>query len=223
MITLQEIKQNESIKALVRAGNRYLETLGYTDHGPRHLGYVSRTASGILKSLGYSEREVELAAIAGWVHDVGNSVNRHDHGPNGAILLFPLLREIGMDIEDVMIIITAVGNHEEQSGTVSSAVSAALAIADKSDAHKSRVRNGRPDVGDIHDRVNFSIQENSVTVDRKHKIIRQELRMDESSSVLEYLSIYLPRILMCEQAAGFLGQHFELFINDRPVNNRAGV
>ena len=223
MITLQEIKQNESIKALVRAGNRYLEPLGYTDHGPRHLGYVSRTASGILKSLGYSEREVELAAIAGWVHDVGNSVNRHDHGPNGAILLFPLLREIGMDIEDVMIIITAVGNHEEQSGTVSSAVSAALAIADKSDAHKSRVRNGRPDVGDIHDRVNFSIQENSVTVDRKHKIIRQELRMDESSSVLEYLSIYLPRILMCEQAAEFLGQHFELFINDRPVNNRAGV
>ena len=168
MITLQEIKQNESIKALVRAGNRYLETLGYTDHGPRHLGYVSRTASGILKSLGYSEREVELAAIAGWVHDVGNSVNRHDHGPNGAILLFPLLREIGMDIEDVMIIITAVGNHEEQSGTVSSAVSAALAIADKSDAHKSRVRNGRPDVGDIHDRVNFAIQENSAIVDRKH-------------------------------------------------------
>ena len=223
MITLQEIKQNESIKALVRAGNRYLETLGYTDHGPRHLGYVSRTASGILKSLGYSEREVELAAIAGWVHDVGNSVNRHDHGPNGAILLFPLLREIGMDIEDVMIIITAVGNHEEQSGTVSSAVSAALAIADKSDAHKSRVRNGRPDVSDIHDRVNFSIQENSVIVDRKHKIIRQELKMDESSSVLEYLSIYLPRILMCEKAAEFLGQHFELFINDRPVNNRAGV
>ena len=223
MITLQEIKQNESIKALVRAGNRYLETLGYTDHGPRHLGYVSRTASGILKSLGYSEREVELAAIAGWVHDVGNSVNRHDHGPNGAILLFPLLREIGMDIEDVMIIITAVGNHEEQSGTVSSAVSAALAIADKSDAHKSRVRNGRPDVGDIHDRVNFAIQENRVIVDRKHKIIRQELKMDESSSVLEYLSIYLPRILMCEKAAEFLGQHFELFINDRPVNNRAGV
>ena len=223
MITLQEIKQNESIKALVRAGNRYLETLGYTDHGPRHLGYVSRTASGILKSLGYSEREVELAAIAGWVHDVGNSVNRHDHGPNGAILLFPLLREIGMDIEDVMIIITAVGNHEEQSGTVSSAVSAALAIADKSDAHKSRVRNGRPDVGDIHDRVNFAIQENRVIVDRKHKIIRQELKMDESSSVLEYLSIYLPRILMCEQAAEFLVQHFELFINDSPVNNRAGV
>ena len=223
MITLQEIKQTESIKALVRAGNRYLEALGYTDHGPRHLGYVSRTASGVLKSLGYSEREIELAAIAGWVHDVGNSINRHDHGPNGAILLFPILREAGMEIADVMEIITAVGNHEEQSGTGSSAVSAALAIADKSDAHKSRVRHGKPDPTDIHDRVNFAIQENSVTVDRKRKIIRQELKMDDSSSVLEYLSIYMPRIVMCEQAAEFLGQYFELYINDRPVNNRAGL
>lgn len=223
MITLQEIKQNESIKALVRASNRYLEVLGYTDHGPRHLSYVSRTASGILKSLGYSEREIELAAIAGWVHDVGNSINRHDHGPNGAILLFPILREAGMEITDAVEIITAVGNHEEQSGTSSSAVSAALAIADKSDAHKSRVRNGKPDVSDVHDRVNFSIQENSVTVDRKQRVIRQALQMDASSSVLEYLSIYLPRILMCEKAAELLNCRFELDINDRPVNNQTGA
>ena len=207
MITLQEIKKNETIKALVLAGNRYLEAMGYTDHGPRHLGYVSHTASMLLRELGYSEREVELAAIAGWVHDVGNSVNRHDHGPNGAVLLFPILRETGMDVNDVVEIITAVGNHEEQSGFVSSAVSAALAIADKSDAHKSRVRNGRPDPTDIHDRVNFSIQENRVTV-------------DDSSSVLEFLSIYMSRITMCEQAAAFLGQRFELCINGRTVNNR---
>ncbi|MEG2253360.1 MAG: HD domain-containing protein, partial [Clostridia bacterium] len=180
MITLQEIQQNENIRALVRAGNRYLETLGYTDHGPRHLSYVSRTASGILKSLGYSEREIELAAIAGWVHDVGNSINRHEHGPNGAIMLFPILREAGMEISDVLEIITAVGNHEEQSGTVSSAVSAALAIGDKSDAHKSRVRGGKPDATDVHDRVNFAIQQNSVTVDRKKGIIRQSLQMDGS-------------------------------------------
>ncbi len=220
MITLQEIKQNESIKALVRAGNRYLEALGYTDHGPRHLSYVSRTASYVLKSLGYSEREIELAAIAGWVHDVGNSINRHDHGPNGAVLLFPILKDAGMDMADVVEIITAVGNHEEQSGTVSSAVSASLVIGDKSDAHKSRVRNGRPDVTDVHDRVNFSIQENSVTVDRKNKLICQALTMDASSSVLEYLSIYLPRIIMCEKAAIFLGQNFELTINGSPVNNR---
>lgn len=220
MITLQDIKQNDSIKALVRAANKYLETLGFTDHGPRHLSYVSRTASGVLKSLGYSEREIELAAIAGWVHDVGNSINRHEHGPNGAVLLYPILREVGMEINDVVEVITAVGNHEEESGTVSSAVSAALVIADKSDAHKSRVRNGKPDHSDVHDRVNYSIQKNSVTVDRKKHIIRQELQMDGSSSVLEYLSIYLPRILMCEQACEFLGQRFELNINDRPVNNQ---
>ena len=220
MITLQDIKQNESIRALIKAGNRYLEALGYTDHGPRHVSYVSKTASGILKALGYSPREIELAAIAGWVHDVGNSVNRHDHGPNGAVLLMPILRETGMDMNDVMEIITAVGNHEEQSGFISSAVSAALALGDKSDAHKTRVRNGRPDMGDIHDRVNFSIHENDVTVDRKERIIRHELTMDSTSSVLEYLQIYLPRIVMCEKAAAFLKCSFELVINGQVVNNR---
>ncbi len=221
MITLEEIKKNESIRALVKAGNRYLEALGYTDHGPRHLSYVSRIASYILKALGYSEREIELAAIAGWVHDVGNSINRHDHGPNGAIMLFPILKDAGMSITDTVDIITAVGNHEEQSGSISSAVSAALVIADKSDAHKSRVRNGHPDPGDVHDRVNFSIQTNDVTVDRKAHMIRQSLTMDTSSSVLEYLSIYMSRIIMCEKAATFLGQEFQLVINGHAVNNQS--
>lgn len=220
MITLQDIKQNEDIKAMIRAGNRYLEALGYTDHGPRHVSYVSRTASGILKALGYSPREVELAAIAGWVHDVGNSVNRHQHGPNGAIMLLPILKDAGMEMNDVMEIITAVGNHEEQSGTISSAVSAALAIGDKSDAHKTRVRNGKPDPNDIHDRVNFSISENSVTVDRKERVIRHALVMDQSSSVLEYTQIYTPRIIMCEEVAAFLGCSFALVINGQTVNNR---
>ncbi|MBE5769067.1 MAG: HD domain-containing protein [Clostridiales bacterium] len=220
MVTLQEIKQSESIKALIRAGNRYLEALGYTDHGPRHVSYVSRTAAGILKSLGYSPREVELAAIAGWVHDVGNSVNRHNHGPLGAVLLMPILKEEGMDMNDVMEIITAVGNHEEQSGFISSAVSAALALGDKSDAHKTRVRGGKPDPTDIHDRVNFSIQESNVTVDRKNRIIRHELVMDDTSSVMEYLQIYLSRIIMCEQAAEFLHCSFDLMINGQSINNR---
>lgn len=220
MVTLQEIKQNESISALIRAGNRYLESMGFTEHGPRHVGYVSRTASYILKSLGYSPREVELAAIAGWVHDVGNSVNRHDHGPLGAVLLLPILRETGMDMADVMEIITAVGNHEEQSGFISSNVSAALALGDKSDAHKSRVRNGRPDPADIHDRVNFSITENQVSVDRVQRVIRHELTMDASSSVMEYLQIYMSRIAMCEKAAAFLHCSFDLVINGQSINNR---
>lgn len=220
MLTLQDVKQNEDIKAMIRAGNRYLESMGFTDHGPRHVGYVSKTASGILRSLGYSPREVELAAIAGWVHDVGNSVNRHDHGPNGAIMLLPILRDAGMDMNDVMEIITAVGNHEEQSGFVSSAVSAALVLGDKSDAHKTRVRGGKPDLNDIHDRVNFSIQENQVTVDRQARVIRHELTMDRSSSVMEYIQIYLSRIVMCEKAAAFLHCSFELVINGQTVNNR---
>ena len=220
MVTLQDIKQNEDIKALIRAGNRYLEALGYTDHGPRHVSYVSKTAAGILKALGYSPREVELAAIAGWVHDVGNSVNRHNHGPLGAVILLPILKETGMDMNDVMEIITAVGNHEEQSGFISSAVSAALALGDKSDAHKTRVRHGRPDPTDVHDRVNFSIQENDVIVDRKNRVIRHELTMDESSSVMEYLQIYMSRIVMCEQAAAVLRCSFDLVINGQSINNR---
>ena len=220
MITLQDIRQHEDIQAMIRAGNRYLEALGYTDHGPRHVSYVSRTASSILRALGYSQREVELAAIAGWVHDVGNSVNRHDHGPNGAVMLLPILRGMGMDMNDVMEIITAVGNHEEQSGFVSSAVSAALVLGDKSDAHKTRVRGGKPDPNDIHDRVNFSIQENRVEVDRRARVIRHELTMDDSSSVMEYLQIYHSRIVMCEQAARFLHCSFELVINGQVVNNR---
>ena len=218
-MTLKEIKQNESIRALVRAGNKYLEAMGYTDHGPRHVGYVSDTASRILRCLGYDDHIVELAAIAGWVHDVGNAINRHNHGANGAILLYPVLREMDMDIEDVVAIITAVGNHEEHNGFISNPVSAALAIGDKSDAHKSRVRNGQPDPTDIHDRVNFAIQENKVTIDCENHVIRQELTMDDTSSVMEYLTIYLERIQMCEAAAKFLGQRFELHINGSQVNN----
>jgi len=221
MITLKDIQKNENIQALVHAGNHYLSVMGFTDHGPRHVGYVSHTAAKILRELEYSDREIELAAIAGWVHDVGNSVNRHEHGPNGAVMLFPILREAGMPIQDVVEVITAVGNHEEQSGFISSPVSAALAIADKSDAHKSRVRKGQFDPTDPHDRVNAAIQENHVVVDREKGAIRQELKMDESSSVLEFLSIYMSRITMCEQAAAFLGMHFELMINDRIINKSA--
>ena len=218
MITLKDIQKNESIQALVHAGNHYLSVMGFTDHGPRHLGYVSHTASKLLRELGYSDREIELAAIAGWVHDVGNSVNRHEHGPNGAVMLFPILKEAGMPIQDVVEVITAVGNHEEQSGFISSPVSAALAIADKSDAHKSRVRQGQFDPTDPHDRVNAAIQENHVTVDKERHVIRQELKMDNTSSVLEFLSIYMSRITMCEKAAEFLGQRFELMINERVIN-----
>ena len=218
-----EIKQNEAINALIEAGNRYLDTMGYTDHGPRHLNYVSKTASFVLKRLGYSQREVELAAIAGWVHDVGNAINRYNHGPSGAALLLPILFEMNMPVKDAMEIITAVGNHEEQSGYVSNIISAALVLGDKSDAHKTRVRNGKPMPEDIHDRVNYAIQSNKVEIDPVNRIIRHVLMMDASSSVLEYCMIYMPRIIMCEQAAAFLKCSFDLSINHTHINNKPAI
>ncbi|NMD37924.1 MAG: HD domain-containing protein [Christensenellaceae bacterium] len=219
MITLKEVKKNSSIKTLVEAGNHYLDMLGYTDHGPRHLGYVSKVASYILKTLEYSDREAELAKIAGWVHDVGNAINRENHGSLGATLLFPILKEMEMPLEDAVAVITAVGNHEEQNGSVTDTISAALVIGDKSDAHKSRVRRKQPDLSDIHDRVNYSIQKNEVLVLKEERVIRQNLVMDdEISSVFEYCKIYTDRISMCQDAAEFLGCNFELFINERPVH-----
>ena len=134
-ITVQDVKQNEKLAVLIDAATRMLEVIGYTEHGPRHVGFVSHTARSILEQLHYPERMCELAAIAGWVHDVGNAVNRVNHGITGGALLFPILQEMGMPMDEVVTIVGAVGNHEEQNGKVVSAVSAALIIADKSDAH----------------------------------------------------------------------------------------
>ena len=218
MVTLADIQKNEDIKALISAGNRYLAAMGFTEHGPRHVSYVSRTAAGILAALHFSPREVELAAIAGWVHDVGNSVNRHDHGPLGAVLLLPILRETGMAMDDVMEIITAVGNHEEQSGFISSAVSAALALGDKSDAHKTRVRGGKPDLNDIHDRVNFAVREASTTIDDAHENVTLTMTIDtQYCSVMDYFEIFLKRMLLCRKAAEKLGLKFRLTINGQTL------
>lgn len=220
-ISLEDIRRNVEIRALIDAANDYLRQIGYTEHGPRHVGYVSRVASDVLRALDYPEHEVQLAAIAGWVHDVGNCINRKEHGPNGAALLFPILRDMNMPTSDVLTIITAVGNHEEGTGRISSPVSAALIIGDKSDAHRTRVRSGHADPEhDIHDRVNLAIQKGGVIVDAENRVIRHELTMDDSSSVMEYLQIYLSRIVMCEEAAAYLGTSFDLVVNGHAVNNR---
>ena len=176
-ITVQDVKQNEKLAVLIDAANRMLEVIGYTEHGPRHVGFVSHTARSILEQLHYPERMCELAAIAGWVHDVGNAVNRVNHGITGGALLFPILQEMGMPMDEVVTIVGAVGNHEEQNGKVVSAVSAALIIADKSDAHRTRVRRASYNPDDIHDRVNFAIAQNAVEVDPVRRIIRFALSM----------------------------------------------
>ena len=217
-ITVQDVKQNEKLAVLIDAANRMLEVIGYTEHGPRHVGFVSHTARSILEQLYYPERMCELAAIAGWVHDVGNAVNRVNHGITGGALLFPILQEMGMPMDEVVTIVGAVGNHEEQNGKVVSAVSAALIIADKSDAHRTRVRRASYNPDDIHDRVNFAIAQNAVEVNPVRRIIRFALSMDESSSVMDFMEIYLTRMQMCEEAANFLGCRFELVVNGVNIN-----
>jgi uncharacterized protein len=220
MVTLEEIHSNEEISSLIREANNVLAAMGYTEHGSRHVGYVSKTGSDILWKLDYPDRTVELAAIAGWVHDVGNVVNRKHHGMNGAMLLFPLLRDMGMDMNEICLIMSATGYHEEETGVPVSEVSAALIIADKSDAHRTRVRKGKYDPYDIHDRVNYSIKKNWVDVDAVKRVMRYEMVMDSSSSVMEFMQIFLSRMLLCEKAAEFLECRLDIVVNGVTINNQ---
>ena len=222
-ITLKTLRDNPVLNRLIRAANESLAAMGYTEHGPRHVGYVSRAASNILESLDYSPRMVELAAMAGWIHDVGNAVNRHNHGMTGASLLFPVLLEIGLPMDEVVMILGAVGNHEEQNGTPINPICAALIIADKSDAHRTRVRKGTYNPKDIHDRVNYAIKKNGLEVDRQRRIIRFSLIMDSSSSIMDFMEIYLTRMKMCERSARLLGCQFELVVNDQIVNTQPNM
>ncbi len=218
MLTLTDIRNDAEITQLINSANHVLKQIGYTDHGPRHTGYVSRVTEQILKTLGYDERTVELGAIAGWIHDIGNAVNRTNHGITGAQMVYFLLTARGMDYEEVCRIVSAIGNHEEQNGRVVSEISAALVIADKSDAHRTRVRRGHYDPNDIHDRVNYAISQSTLKVDPEHKIITFEMTMDETSSITEFLQIYLSRMRMCEEAAAFLDCRFRLVMNGMSVN-----
>ena len=220
-ITLDEVKNNREFAALIDRANFNLEKMGYTEHGIRHVGYVSKTTANILREVGCDERTIELGAIAGWIHDIGNAVNRLNHGLTGAVMSMPLLQNMGMDMEEISLIMAAIGNHEEQSGVPVSEVSAALILADKSDTHRSRVRRKNFSVNDIHDRVNMSIKKNYLAVNQSDKTIRLLIIMDhEMSSIMDYFEIYLSRMILCEKAAQYLGYKFELVINGRVINNQ---
>ncbi|MGI6702450.1 MAG: HD domain-containing protein [Clostridia bacterium] len=223
MITLRDIKANDNFCALIKWAGKCMETKGYTEHGIRHCSYVSTTARNILSSLDYPERVRELAAIAGYIHDIGNSVNRKNHGPTGACLAFPLLMEMGMDIDEICMITSAVGNHEEETGSAVNEVSAAIIIADKSDAHRTRVGRGKYNPEDIHDRVNYAIRQSKVMVDSDSRIIQFSIEMDKTSSVMEFMQIYMTRMIMCENAAKYLGCEFQLVANGQPINNQSVI
>ena len=222
MITFEDVKKCPEINTLLLWANGMLESLGYTEHGLRHTGYVSTTTAEILKTLDYPERVVELGAIAGLVHDVGNGINRHHHGLQGAAMLFPVLTNMGFPVDEVCEIAAAVGNHEEETGYPVTPLAAALILADKSDAHRTRVRRGdRFNPNDIHDRVNYAIRSNSLRVDAESKVIRYRVRMDASSSVMEFLQIYMSRMQMSETAAKVLGCTYQLSINGMRINSFA--
>jgi metal-dependent HD superfamily phosphatase/phosphodiesterase len=214
-ITLKDIKQNKKVETFILAGDANLKAMGFTDHSFRHVTLVASVASNILAKLDYPERECQLAAIAGYLHDIGNVVSRHDHGQSGAMLAYDLLSEMGMDSLEITVIVAAIGNHEEQYGHAVNSLSAALILADKSDVHRSRVRNRDVSTFDIHDRVNYGAEKSSLRVDPGLKTITMELKIDlKITTVMEYFEIFLERMLMCRRAAAFLGCNFELIINE---------
>jgi len=215
LVTLEEVKQDKEVVALLESANEQLKTLGYTEHGKRHASLVANIAQNVLLHLGYPERTAELAAIAAYLHDIGNAIHRDAHASASALIALDNLRRLGMDPKETALIMAAIGNHEEERGEPVSEISAAVIIADKADVHRSRVQN--PDIlsFDIHDRVNYAAQRSFVRVDAENKTITLELKVDtEISSVMEYFEIFMTRMVMTRKAVRFLDCEFVLTINE---------
>lgn len=207
--------KNEMLRQYVIRSNKVLANLGYTEHGERHVTLVARIAHALLTHLDRPQREAELAAIAGYLHDVGNLLGRENHGQASALLVAPVLREMGMPHADLMEVLAAIANHEEDGGAVISNISAALILADKSDVHRTRVQNPNPDTFDIHDRVNHSVTSSFLRALPKEGEVVLELALEPGTSVMDYFAIFTHRMLMCRLAAQHLGQRFVLSINEQ--------
>lgn len=213
-ISFKEIKDNEELQLLIENGNSVLKALGFTEHSRRHAAKVAQCAGKILKELGYKKHEIELAKAAGYMHDIGNSVNRHDHAHTGAVLAYGILKDMGMPLKDVLTVTTAIGNHDEATGTAVDVVSAALILADKTDVRRNRVQNQVIANFDIHDRVNYAALSSVLDVDKEKKNIRMTLELDDSMcSVMDYFEIFMERMIMCRRAAEVFGCQFKLTAN----------
>ncbi|WHH59053.1 HD domain-containing protein [Petroclostridium sp. X23] len=213
-ITYNDISNNHEIRTYIQRGNELLGVLGYTEHSIAHAVKVGEIAANILLQLGYSERDAELARIAGFMHDIGNVVNRVDHAQTGAVLAFNLLTRMGMDAEEVATIVAAIGNHDEGTGSAVNNVSAALILADKTDVRRTRVRNNDFATFDIHDRVNYAVEKSYTHIIAERNAVLLELAIDTKIvSLMDYFEIFLARMLMCRRAADFLNVNFELVIN----------
>ena len=214
----KKILENEEVKAFLKKGNENLGVLGYTDHSEKHCAIVAKRAGMILKEFGYSKREIELAEIAGALHDIGNAVNRKNHGEYGALLANDLLKNMGMSLEDRVLVVSAVGHHDESTGGAVDPISAALILADKTDVRRNRVRTKEKASFDKHDRVNYAVTSASVKLNPEKHVITLDLEIDESiCTMYEYFEIFLGRMMMCRQVAEMLGAKFKLLANGSKV------
>ena len=216
-ITFEDVKNNEAVNTYIKKADESLIALGYTEHSFAHVTKVAHLASGILSEFGYSEREVELAKIAGYLHDIGNVINRTDHAQSGAVMAFRILDKMGADPEDIATIVTAIGNHDESTAFPVNAVAAALILADKTDVRYTRVRSRDMTNFDIHDRVNYAVKESNVTY-KKDEHITLEIKIDTNEcAVMDYFEIFLNRMILCRKAADKLSAQFRLVINGQTI------
>ncbi len=217
-MTYNEIKTNEEVLAFLEKGNADLGVLGYTDHSRAHCTMVAERAAYILTELGYSEREIELAKIAGFMHDIGNAINRKNHAEYGGLLANQILSKTDMPLKDRVTVVSAISNHDESTGGAKDVVSAALIIADKTDVRRNRVRTKEPENFDIHDRVNYAVTQADLHIDVEKKVITLDLQIDERiCTMYEYFDIFLGRMLMSRGAAAMLGVKFKLTANGSKV------
>jgi len=215
MIKIQDIRKNDEVKNFLRVAEMQLAAQGFTEHSFRHVGLVSKMAGSILEKLDFDKRTIELARIAGYLHDIGNAVNRNDHAHTGAVLAYDMLLRMGMGIVDASEIMLAIGQHDEKTGTAVSNISAALILADKSDVHRSRVNNKKEiSTFEIHDRVNYAVESSKLEIDKQTKTAVLDLKIDTViCPVMDYFEIFLSRMSMCRRAAEFLNLKFSLVIN----------
>lgn len=217
-MTYQELKNNQAIRTYIKQADESLKALGYTEHSFAHVTMVSVRAEEILTALGHSERTVELAKIAGLLHDIGNLINREEHSQSGAVIAFRLLDKLGFPPEEIAMIVTAIGNHDEGNGVPVSDLAAALILADKSDVRRSRVRNHDFATFDIHDRVNYAVTESALNIDKEEKTITLMLSIDTKiSAIMDYFEIFMARMILCRKAADRLGLQFKLNINHQQL------
>lgn len=218
MLTYDKITQSDAIKTYIVRADESLGALGFTEHSFAHVMHVAETAGYILKTLGYDDRMAELAKIAGYLHDIGNLVNRKDHAQSGAVMAWSILNDMECDPAEMATIVTAIGNHDEETGVPVNIVAAAMILADKSDVRRSRVRNTDISKFDIHDRVNYSVKKSVLKINEEKTIIKLKLTVDTKfGSVMDYFEIFMTRMVLCRKAAEKLGLQFKLIINEQQL------